>query len=153
MTNKLLILLFLFLNFLGLGIGSRIMGDGPISTWYLSLNKAPWTPPGWVFGAAWTFIMICFSIYLMYFFKDGYKKNKLLLFGILWVLNVSWNYLFFNQQLVLVALISIVLLTLLILFMVFHYFTIFKEKQLLLAPYAIWLVIATSLNAYVYFNN
>lgn len=153
MNNKLLLILFLFLNFLGLAIGSRVMGSGPTSDWYLGLNKAPWTPPGWVFGAAWTLIMICFSIYLVYFFKDGSIKNKLLLFGVLWLLNVSWNYVFFNQQQVLTGLIVITLLTSLILFTLIYYYSNLKVKQLFLAPYAIWLIIATSLNAYVYFNN
>lgn len=153
MKTKLLLILFLFLNFLALGIGSRVMGNGPISDWYLSLNKAPWTPPGWVFGVAWTLIMICFSVYLVYFFTSGSRKNKMILFAVLWLLNVSWNYVFFNQQQVLLGLIVIVLLTMLILFTFFKYYSNYKIKQFLLAPYAIWLIIATSLNAYVYFNN
>ena len=52
--------LFLLLNFGALAIGSYFMNNGPQSNWYLTLNKAPWTPPGWVFGVAWTTIMICF---------------------------------------------------------------------------------------------
>ena len=61
-----LLVFFLLVNFGGLAIGNWLMNSGPSSTWYLELNKAPWTPPGWVFGAAWTLIMICFSIYLAY---------------------------------------------------------------------------------------
>ena len=53
-------LIFLIINFAALGLGSWIMGAGAQSEWYSSLNQAPWTPPGWVFGAAWTIIMICF---------------------------------------------------------------------------------------------
>ena len=40
--------LFLAINFSALGIGSYLMNNGPTSGWYLTLNKAPWTPPGWV---------------------------------------------------------------------------------------------------------
>ena len=40
------------------------MGEGASSNWYENLNKAPWTPKGWVFGFAWTFLMTCFAIYL-----------------------------------------------------------------------------------------
>ena len=47
-------ILFLIINFGGLAIGNWFMNNGPISEWYLNLNKAPWTPPGWVFGVAWT---------------------------------------------------------------------------------------------------
>jgi len=56
-----LLLLFLIINFGGLALGSYLMNDGPNSTWYNDLNQAPWTPPGWVFGAAWTVIMICLT--------------------------------------------------------------------------------------------
>jgi benzodiazapine receptor len=49
---------FLVLNFSALAIGSWLMNNGPITNWYMNLNQAPWTPPGWVFGIAWTTIMI-----------------------------------------------------------------------------------------------
>jgi len=62
------IIFFLIINFGGLVFGSWLMNNGPQTEWYQALNKAPWTPPGWVFGAAWTTIMICFSIYLGYLF-------------------------------------------------------------------------------------
>lgn len=148
-----LILLFLFLNFAGLAIGSSLMAEGPTSGWYLNLNKAPWTPPGWVFGAAWTIIMVCFSLYLAYFFKPGFTKFKSVLLIALWLLNVSWNYFFFNQHQMLLALIVLSLLTLLILFVSVFYISQFKVKQLLLLPYATWLIIACSLNAYAYIYN
>jgi tryptophan-rich sensory protein len=62
------LVIFLFLNFGALAIGVTLMGDGASSDWYLQLNKAPWTPPGWSFGVAWTVIMIGFAIYMSYAF-------------------------------------------------------------------------------------
>ena len=149
-----LIVLFLIINFGGLALGNWLMNDGPNTTWYLNLNKAPWTPPGWVFGAAWTLIMICFSVYLAYLFKSQYTSLLLSLFIAEFVLNVSWNYIFFNQHSVVVALIVIVLLTSLI----FYFFFTFKTNEManlrwLLTPYMIWLCIATSLNLYVLVHN
>ena len=149
-----LIVVFIVINFSGLAIGNWLMNNGPNTSWYLSLNKAPWTPPGWVFGAAWTTIMICFSIYLAYLFKLQYSTFVLALFLVEFVLNVSWNYIFFNQHLVLFALIVILLLTSLI----FYLFFIFKANEMLqfrwlLLPYMLWLCIATSLNLYVLVHN
>ena len=60
------IVFFLFINFGSLGLGSWLMNNGPRSDWYNNLNQAPWTPAGWVFGVAWSFIMICFSVYMAY---------------------------------------------------------------------------------------
>lgn len=148
-----LLLLFLIINFGGLALGSWLMSNGPMTSWYLELQKAPWTPPGWVFGAAWTIIMICFSIYLSELFKNHYTHKILLLFIIQVILNVGWNYVFFNQHQITGGLIVIVLLTSLI----FYYFFTFKKGvknySYLLLPYMIWLCIATSLNLYILIHN
>ena len=147
------LILFLFINFGGLALGSWLMNNGPNTDWYLNLTKAPWTPPGWVFGAAWTSIMICFSIYLIFLFTKDYNQKKLFLFSIQFILNVSWNYLFFNKHEVFIAFISIVLLTALIFFLFFHYYKALKKVSYLLLPYMIWLCIATSLNLYILIHN
>ena len=145
--------LFLIINFGGLAIGSWLMNNGPITDWYKNLNQAPWTPPGWVFGAAWTLIMICFSIYLGKLFSEENTKKMKVIFLIQFILNVSWNYIFFNQQLVLLGLIGILLLTALL----FIYFFKFSKKvgnyKYLLLPYMTWICIATSLNLYILVHN
>lgn len=147
------LILFLFINFGGLALGSWLMNNGPNTEWYLNLTKAPWTPPGWVFGAAWTSIMICFSIYLIFLFTKNYNQKKLFLFSIQFILNVSWNYLFFNKHEIFISLISIILLTALIFFLFFHYYKELNKVSYLLLPYMIWLCIATSLNLYILIHN
>ena len=117
-------ILFLIINFGGLAIGNWFMNNGPISEWYLNLNKAPWTPPGWVFGVAWTIIMICFSVYLGKLFLEQDNSKNRIVFFIQFLLNVSWNYIFFNQQWVLFGLLNITLLTSLI----FIYFFKLSDK-------------------------
>ncbi|WP_417854609.1 TspO/MBR family protein [Xanthomarina gelatinilytica] len=148
-----LVILFLIINFAALGIGSWFMGNGPSSSWYLEQNKAPWTPPGWVFGAAWTTIMICFSLYMAHLLQLKKQTLVLSLFTVQFLLNVSWNYVFFNQHLVVLGLINIVLLTLVVTYVLFRFKDALKTKTWLLVPYEVWLLIATSLNAYILFNN
>ncbi|HAV24553.1 MAG TPA: hypothetical protein DCX01_00100 [Bacteroidetes bacterium] len=53
------------------------------------MNKVPWTPPGWVFGAAWTTIRVCFSIYMAYWVKVDNTNTVLALFALQFVLNVG----------------------------------------------------------------
>jgi tryptophan-rich sensory protein len=149
-----LIILFLAINFGGLALGNWLMNNGPSTEWYLNLNKAPWTPPGWVFGAAWTIIMICFSIYLAELFSFKVNTHIILLFAIQVFLNVIWNYIFFNLHLIGLGLLTIVLLTVFI----FYYFFAFNDGRMeffryLLLPYMLWLCIATSLNTYIFINN
>ncbi len=148
------IVVFLVLNFAALALGGFFTSDGVISDWYMTLHKAPWTPPGWFFGFAWTTIMICFSIYMAYLWSDtGLRKSILGLYIVQWILNVIWNPLFFYFHSVGIAMIVIVLLTCLIGYIMFKYWSFLKEKSLLILPYFIWLLIATSLNAYILFKN
>lgn len=146
--------IFLLLNFGALTLGSFFTSKGVPSDWYINLYKAPWTPPGWVFGAAWTTIMICFSIYMAKVWSATEDKRfLLLLYSAQWILNVGWSPVFFYYNKVLTALILISLLTVLIGFILFFYWKKLKLKSLLIAPYFIWLLIATSLNGYIFFKN
>ena len=147
------LILFLVLNFGALGIGTMLMNDGPQSLWYTSLKQAPWTPMGWVFGAAWTCVMIFFSVFMTFLVQNESLKKVSLLFAIQFMLNVSWNYIFFNQRLTGLGLLIIILLTLL----TFYFFIAFKStlnnNRYFVLPYCLWLLLATSLNAYIVLYN
>jgi len=148
------LILFLALNFAALAIGGIFTSNGIPSDWYLGLAKAPWTPPGWVFGAAWTTIMIFFGLYLAYLWPT--VENNYLFIGlyvIQWILNVGWNPTFFYFHQVFVGLVVISSLTLLVGFFLFYYWPELKLKSALILPYFIWLLIATSLNGYILFKN
>ena len=144
----------LVLNFSALAVGGLFTSSGVKSEWYNLLRKAPWTPPGWVFGFAWTLIMICFAFYISLLWETTReRKTLILLFTIQWVLNVCWNPIFFKFHQVNVALLIITLLTILIGYMQFKYMKELQGKSLLISPYFLWLIIATSLNAYININN
>lgn len=146
------LILFLIINFAALGIGGYLMGEGPSSDWYQNANQAPWTPPGWVFGAAWFTIMACFSVYMAQLTK-GTSRRNLNLYILLTLLNIAWNPLFFWMHETAVALVVISCLTLLIgLYMIMNWMAL-KSFSLLILPYFVWLCIATSLNAYFLYNN
>ena len=148
------LILFLIINFGALALGNWLMDNGPQSEWYNNLNQAPWTPPGWVFGVAWTIIMICFSIYLAKLFQEQNSSFLRILFAVQVFLNVIWNYVFFNQHLMGGGLVNIILLTLLIFYFFFKFrMDDMKQYKYLLLPYMIWLLIATSLNAYIFLYN
>ncbi len=153
MKKLFVLLIFIVINFSALGLGTLLMQNGPETAWYLSLDKAPWTPPGWMFGAAWTTIMVCFSFYMMHLYFKLASFKIALLFSIQFLLNVSWNYLFFNQHLITLGLINLILLTLTIFYFFFRYFNDLKVHTLFIAPYAGWLCIAISLNLYILIYN
>lgn len=148
------LVLFFTLNFGALYLGMLLSGEGAFSSWYQMANKAPWTPPGWVFGAAWTIIMICFSIYMSFSMSKSNKTKQLIsLFSLQWILNVSWNPIFFYFQNPNLGLIVIIILTGIV-----GYILMFNRKRIkyfsiLILPYFLWLIIATSLNGYIVIFN
>ncbi|MEZ4800720.1 MAG: TspO/MBR family protein [Flavobacteriales bacterium] len=144
------VLAFLFLNFLGLAIGGLFTNEGVVSEWYANLNKAPWTPPGWVFGAAWTIIMICFSFYLAKAWGTTKNKRGLAsLYTFQWLLNVGWNPLFFYFHEITLALLVIITLAVVVGIFIIKYLSLQRNWTWLMIPYFLWLLIAISLNAYV----
>ena len=157
MLNSSLIRFFIFLisNFSALYIGAFLMDDGPRTDWYLSLKKAPWSPPSWMFPTAWMLIMFLFSIYMTKLSSlRSFLNNKLLLlYTIQWILNVGWNYIFFSQHQTLTGLIVITLLLLSVAYFTFKFKSEVKQYSWLIFPYFIWMIIATSLNTYIVLNN
>ncbi len=121
--------------------------------WYENLNRAPWNPPNWVFPVAWTFLYTCIAIVGFRLVGFGYSKAYHL-----WLvqlgLNAIWSWLFFGQQLTILALIDLVLLLSLVCTLIF--FLIKANRKLecyLMVPYAAWLTLAVSLNAYIVLYN
>lgn len=145
------LIIFLIINFASLAIGTILMNNGPQTDWYSQLNKAPWTPPGWVFGAAWTFIMICYSFFMTNSFRTQITRHVKIAFTIQFILNTSWNYIFFNQHFILLGFINLILLNILLFY--FYNKLSSKKYKYLLIPYIIWMCIATSLNLYILIHN
>ena len=84
------LIIFFALNFGALALGGIFTSKGVSSDWYIGISNAHWTPLGWVFGAAWTTIMIYFSIYMAFSWSVIENKNFLIgLYAFQWVLNVA----------------------------------------------------------------
>ncbi|GAB4376657.1 MAG: tryptophan-rich sensory protein [Salibacteraceae bacterium] len=148
------LVIFLVINFGALALGGFFTGRGVSSEWYLGLSKAPWTPPGWVFGFSWTTIMICFSFYMAGLWPQVANGKVLaILFSTQWILNVGWNPVFFYFHHVGLGLAIISLLSILVAAIFVLYWPEMRYKSMLLLPYIIWLLIATSLNGYIVFKN
>lgn len=148
------IIIFLLVNLAALGIGGWLMGEGPQGEWYQGVQKAPWTPPGWMFGVAWFTIMICFSIYMGIAWERIEARNILLTAYIIQLLlNIGWNPIFFHFHQTLAGLIIISALTIVVGWILISNRLEMKTWSLLVLPYLVWLLVATSLNAYIWLKN
>jgi tryptophan-rich sensory protein len=97
--------------------------------------------------------MICFAFYMSISCQYRFRKKLIKLYVAQLILNISWNPIFFNLHYVLLGLITILSLTFIIGFILFSYWRELKLNSVLIIPYLICLIIASSLNGYIFFNN
>ena len=147
------LVLFAFLSVLTLSVGGWLtsLGLGP---WYEALEKPPFQPPSWVFSAAWTLIFALLAIASWQIAgRGGGSRLALRLYAVQLVLNVGWSLLFFALSSPAAALLNIVVLDAVVVSMVVLYGRIHRPAGWLLAPYALWLGLATAINLWIVVNN
>ena len=121
--------------------------------WYLSLNQAPWSPPNIAFPIVWSFLYVFIAIAGWQIYHQGNSTLRALWITQL-ILNGLWSWVFFGQHWVVVALINIVLLDVLVINLILKARRAgLKMASLLLGPYIVWLLLATSLNTYIVIAN
>ena len=139
----------------GAAVGFLTMGG--IQTWYVTLNKPWFTPPGYVFGPVWTVLYILMGISLFLVISHGWDekpvKTGVLLFGFQLVANLVWSVLFFKLQSPIAGLADIFLLLALIVLTIAAFYRVSKPAAMLLVPYLAWVCIATALNVGVVLLN
>lgn len=137
---------------IGLCLGAGILGSfftvSSIPTWYVTLNKPPFSPPNWVFGPAWTilYILMGISLYLVWISKGKLKQNALNLFFVQLGLNALWSIIFFGMKNPTLALVDIVALWIVIFLTIKSFTKISKLAGNLLIPYLLWVSFASVLN-------
>jgi len=113
-------------------------------SWYNGLNKSPYSPPGWVFGVAWTILYaaIGYASYLV-------PTTLLPLYFAGLALNLMWSPLFFTAHDAATSydLIKVMIVLAAITAVVFYRANPTAGKLMIL--YLCWLVFAATLNAYV----
>jgi tryptophan-rich sensory protein len=128
-----------------------------ISTWYATLAKPSFNPPGWIFGPVWItlYLLMGVSVYLIWQELDKNKKAKtaLWLFWVHLLFNSVWSILFFGLQSPAWAFVDIIILLVMILTLVVLFFRINRWAAWLLVPYLLWVSFATVLNYFIWMLN
>jgi tryptophan-rich sensory protein len=137
-------------------LGSLVTVTGP-GSWYASLEKPFFTPPGWVFAPVWITLFTLMGIALYLIWESGTGKRDvrvaLGIFGAQFALNVIWSFLFFGLQSPLLGFIEIILLWGMIVATIVAFYRVRKMAAYLLVPYIAWVTIASALNGSIYFMN
>ena len=85
--------------------------------------------------------------------KADKRGVLIVLFVIQFILNAAWSPFFFYYHNALAGLSIITALTVLVGYFIYYYYATLKLTSGLLLPYFIWLMVATSLNAYIILYN
>ncbi|MBY0450112.1 MAG: tryptophan-rich sensory protein [Cyanobacteria bacterium] len=150
------LVLFISLSFL-VGLSGKFATQPALTYWYPSLMKPDWTPPGWLFGPAWTVLYILMSVSAWLIWrKDGFteadKPAWTLYFSQL-LLNGAWSFIFFGAHQIALALLDISLLWLCLIATGVAFWQRNLLSGILLLPYIGWVFFAALVNGAIWFLN
>jgi len=141
---------------LGVGWLGSLVTAPAVQTWYPTLILPSFSPGNGVFPIVWTILYIVMAVAAWLVWRKhpfGEVKGALALFGVQLALNLAWSYLFFGLQSPLLGLIDIVALDLAIIATIVAFWWYDRKASLLLLPYLVWVLFASTLNAWIWANN
>ncbi|MFJ8869909.1 TspO/MBR family protein [Streptomyces sp. NPDC102473] len=119
------------------------------SAWYRALDKPPWQPPAWAFGAVWT------PLYASVAWSGGRALNRArgrsgrglaISLAANLTLNAAWNWAFFGRRSLKAGVLGTLLLDVSNAELIRRTTRIDPVAARVLLPYAGWCVFATALN-------
>jgi translocator protein len=161
MRSQLLgLLVFLAASVLVAGLGGLATAAN-VDGWYATADRAPWSPPNWVFGPVWTVLYTAMAVaaWLVWRRPAFSPRAALLAYGVQLALNLLWTPVFFGLYPALgtpalwFAFIIIVALAVAVAVTVLRFGPISRTAGLLMLPYLSWIVFASSLNLWAALHN
>lgn len=143
---------------MAVGYISGMATQSGVKTWFPTLIKPSFNPPGWLFAPVWSMLYIMMGIaaglvWDRIDFKKEEVRKALLFFVIQLALNALWSFLFFGLRNPMLALIEIVILWLMIYETYIKFGKINKFAGYLFIPYLLWVSFAMVLNASIWWLN
>lgn len=128
------------------GVVGGLFTASSVSTWYLTLDKPWFNPPGWLFGPVWITLYALMGIALYLVWKEGLEQKATAFFIAQLLLNIAWSALFFGLQKPWLAFIEILALWAMILATMLSFRKISGTAAYLFIPYLAWVTFAAVLN-------
>lgn len=119
------------------------------SDWYLALQQPAWQPPPGVFGLAWAYNFTALAVVCVVMAWRGAPIavwSFLGIFAVSIALAIGWAYLFYGPHALVAAAICLTLTAAVTVALVAIAWSQVVWLGVVLIPYAIWLIIATSLS-------
>ena len=132
------------------GIIGSIFTAGSVTSWYPTLVKPSFSPPGFYIGLIWIvlFTLMGISLFLIWRETPSNPATRIALyfFAAQLIVNVLWSVAFFGMRSPISGLVVIAFLWVLILITIIKFWPINRTAALLLIPYIVWVSIAAYLN-------
>jgi tryptophan-rich sensory protein len=127
-------------------LGGLASADAP--TFYATLDRPEWAPPGWLFGPVWSVLYLLMGISAWLVWRVGGWRAALIpltLFVVQLAFNALWSWVFFTWRSGLWAVVEILVLWLLILATLVVFWWRHPLAGALLLPYLAWVSFASVL--------
>ncbi len=124
--------------------------------WYAELDKAPWTPPGWAFGVAWSILYTLMAVAAWLVWRQGgFRRNAAALgvYLLQLLFNAAWSWMFFGMRLPGLALADLILLLAALGWTLVLFHRRSRAAAFLLVPYLVWVLYAGTLNGWIWWMN
>lgn len=132
------------------GVVGSVFTASTVTTWYPTLAKPSFAPPGWAISLVWIVIFTLMGISLFLVWREGASRpdvrTALYIFAAQLVVNVLWSFAFFWLKSPLAGIAVIIVLWALILATILKFRAVSKSAALLLVPYILWVSFAAFLN-------
>jgi translocator protein len=131
------------------GIIGSVFTASSVQTWFETITKPAWNPPGWLFGPVWItlYTLMGIAAYLVWQQKDAPgTKIALWIYSVHLVFNALWSILFFGLKNPGLAFAEIIVLLFLILLTTILFWKINPIAGWLMVPYITWVLFASVLN-------
>ena len=139
------------------GIIGSIFTAGSVTSWYPTLVKPSFSPPGFYIGLIWIVLFTLMGISLFLIWRETPSnpaaRIALYFFAVQLIVNVLWSVAFFGMRSPISGLVVIAFLWVLILITIIKFWPINRTAALLLIPYIIWVSIAAYLNFSIWMLN
>lgn len=139
-----------------IGFAGSFFTASSVDSWYATINKPSFNPPGWIFAPVWTtlYILIGLSFYLVWRNNFGEARKKVIsIYFMQLIFNLLWSVLFFGLKSPLLGFIDIILLLIFIIANTIIFYKISKTAGYLLIPYLLWVSFASILNFSIFLLN
>lgn len=126
-------------------IGFLIRND---MSFYETLEKPVFAPPGWLFPVMWSvlYILMALSVWLVWRAEAPHRAGLVTLYFVQLAVNLAWPVIFFTLQALGLAFWWLILLWGLIIWMMVAFFHWSKVAGWLLTPYLCWTTFAAVLS-------